>query len=576
MLEWNLSALFEDEAELEKLTQESTQGALNFRREYEGRLAELAREEFLAALKAYEGLHLDLAQILSYASLCFARDTSMGGFYAKYEEKCKKIEENLLFFELEFCALSTEKSAELSHFCEDYRFYLQRLLERKKYQLTQKEERVLLHLSSTGGAAFSRLFDESLSAMKIPFEGKKLGEEEILSKLYHPERRVRKKAAKNFGKALRKRAGLLSFILNMIKSEKKSIALLRGYENAEISRHLSNQISQSSVDALIESTRANFCIVEDFYKIKKQILGFETLRDYDRYAPLGREARFSFEESKGIILEAFGDFCPEFESIAKEAFEGGWIDVYPRDKKQGGAFSHAASPRAHPYILLNHTYQRRDLFTLAHELGHAIHQKLSYSVSFLNQDTPLTTAETASVFAEMLVFDHIKKRLKGEELLALYAAKLEDIFATLFRQISFTCFERRIHAKEDELSYEELCKIWMEESAAMFGESLKLSKNYASWWSYIPHFVHSPFYCYAYGYAQLLVLALYGLYRGGECGNFKALYLKMLSLGGSLSPKELVGSFGFDIEDVNFWHIGMGEIKKLLEEFRLKAGGKAC
>ncbi len=346
---------------------------------------------------------------------------------------------------------------------------------------------------------------------------------------------------------------------------------VRGYESAETPRHLQNQITQQSVDSLIQTTQKHFYLVSNFYKRKKQILGFNKLKDYDRYAPIGKEAKFSFEESKKIILNAFYDFSPVFGDIAKEAFEKGWIDVYPQDKKQSGAFSHSATPDTHPFILLNYTDGRRDLFTLAHELGHTIHQKLSYNVSFLNQNTPLTTAETASVFAEMLVFDYVKNKLKKEELLALYAAKIEDIFATLYRQINFTCFERRIHANENELKSEEISQIWMEESQKMFGESVELSKNYALWWSYIPHFIHSPFYCYAYAYAQLLVLALYGLYKSNACSNFKELYIKMLSLGGSVSPKELVGMFGFDIEDKSFWEIGIVEIKKLIDEFmRLK------
>lgn len=241
--------------------------------------------------------------------------------------------------------------------------------------------------------------------------------------------------------------------------------------------------------------------------------------------------------------------------------------MYPKDKKQGGAFSHSATPDTHPFILLNFTEKRRDLFTLAHELGHTIHQKLSYNVSFLNQDTPLTTAEMASVFAEMLVFDFIKDKLKKDELIALYAAKIEDIFATLYRQINFTCFERRIHAHKDELSKEQINQIWMEESQKMFEESVHLTKNYASWWSYIPHFIHSPFYCYAYAYAQLLVLALYGLYKSKKCENFKELYIKILSLGGSVSPKELVAMFDLDIENENFWKIGIKEIEKIIDEF---------
>ncbi|EAH8597873.1 M3 family oligoendopeptidase [Campylobacter coli] len=571
MLTWDLGVLFKNEDELENTTQNYIQQSKEFKKNYSTTLDKLNPDDFLNALKEYEHLHLILSKIMTYAYLCFAKDSSKGSFYTKYEQECKKIEENLLFFELEFCELSEEKTKELIKFCKGYDFYLQNLLQNKRYNLSQKEERIMLYLSNTGANAFSRLFDESMTALKIPFEGNKLSEEEILSKLYNNDRKIRKKAAKKFTKALDKNLNLLTFIFNMIKTELNNICKLRGYESAETPRHLQNQITQQSVDSLIQTTQKHFYLVSNFYKRKKQILGFNKLKDYDRYAPIGKEAKFSFEESKKIILNAFYDFSPVFGDIAKEAFKKGWIDVYPQDKKQSGAFSHSATPDTHPFILLNYTDGRRDLFTLAHELGHTIHQKLSYNVSFLNQNTPLTTAETASVFAEMLVFDYVKNKLKKEELLALYAAKIEDIFATLYRQINFTCFERRIHANENELKSEEISQIWMEESQKMFGESLELSKNYALWWSYIPHFIHSPFYCYAYAYAQLLVLALYGLYKSNACSNFKELYIKMLSLGGSVSPKELVRMFGFDIEDKSFWEIGIVEIKKLIDEFmRLK------
>lgn len=567
MLEWDLSALFHNEEELQNFTQNQIERSLAFKNCHENRLQMLNNSDFLIALETYENLNQALGKIMSYAYLLFAKNTKKGSFYAKYEEECKKIEENLLFFELEFCLLSDEKSKEFLDFCKNYNFYLANLLQNKRYNLSKNEERIMLYLSNTGASAFGRLFDESLSALKIPFEGKKLSEEEILSKLHDEDRKIRKKAAKKFSKALQKNSRLLGFIINMIKTERKNISLLRGYENAEISRHISNQISQKSVDALIVSAEKNFNLVSQFYKRKKQILGFNELKDYDRYAPLGKEAHFDFKTSKNIVLEAFGAFSTQFYDIAKNAFDKGWIDVYPKENKQGGAFSHPTTADAHPFVLLNYTGKRRDLFTLAHELGHTIHQKLSYSISYLNQNTPLTTAETASVFAEMLVFDFIKDKLKKEELLALYAGKIEDIFATFYRQINFTCFERRLHAHENELSTEEINKIWMEESQKMFANSVKLTKNYASWWSYIPHFIHTPFYCYAYAYAQLLVLALYGLYKSGKCENFKELYIKMLSLGGSVSPKELVGMFGFDIEDENFWEIGIKEIQKLIDEF---------
>ena len=304
-----------------------------------------------------------------------------------------------------------------------------------------------------------------------------------------------------------------------------------------------------------------------FYDKKRQILGYETLYDYDRYAPLkDDEKEFSFEEAKEIVLKAFYEFSCKFGDIAKKAFDENWIDVMPMKNKQSGAFSHSASSDTHPFVLLNFTKKRRDVFTLAHELGHAIHQYLAYGVGFFNSFTPLTTAETASVFCEMLVFDYMRKN-GGSDIKPMLGAKIEDIFATLYRQINFTTFERRIHAKKDEVSVDEINQIWFEESKKMFDGKLTLNDYYKIWWSYIPHFIHSPFYCYSYGYAQLLVLALYGLYKSGKCENFVQIYTEFLSLGGSKEPKDMVSVFGLDIESSEFWEIGINEIKKLIDEF---------
>ncbi|KGI55519.1 M3 family oligoendopeptidase [Campylobacter sp. MIT 97-5078] len=564
---WNLKHLFENENELEKAIQETQKQSEAFKQNYKNKLEMFSCQDFEKVIKEYEKLLIKVGKIMTYAYLNFASDTSKGSFLAKCENECKQSEENLLFFELEFCELNEVKSKEFANNLKEYSFYLNNLLKNKKHKLSQKEERIILNLSNTGAQAFSRLFDESLARLKIPFENELLSEEEILSKMSNADRKVRKKAAKAFSKALEKNAPLLTYIYNMIKTERASICKLRGFKNAEEPRHLSNQISQNSVDALINCTEKNFDLVSKFYKKKKQILGFKTLKDYDRYAPIGKDVSMEFSEAKSIVLKAFKNFSPAFFNIANEAFEKEWIDIYPKEGKRGGAFSHSATPDTHPYILLNYTKKRRDLFTLAHELGHTIHQKLSYNVSYLNQDTPLTTAETASVFAEMLVFDLLKKELKKDELIGLYAAKIEDIFATLYRQINFTTFERKIHAHTEELSTKKINEIWMQESKKMFQDSVILGKRYASWWSYIPHFIHSPFYCYAYAYAQLLVLALYGLYKSKKCENFTELYIKMLSLGGSKDPKELIGMFGFDIEDKYFWDIGIKEIKKLVDEF---------
>lgn len=570
-MQWNLKDLFESERSASAYLQALQEHSKKFRGIYENKLSELKSVEFLNALKEFEQIACGVAKVMSYAYLRFAKDTANGALYAKFENECKKTEENLLFFELEFCQISQNKAQMLIKECAGYEFYLHNLIKNKKHNLSQKEERILLFMSSTGASAFGRLFDETMSRIKVPFGDEILSEEEILSKLYSANRKERKAAAKAFSKVLKKNVPLLSYIFNMIKAERKSLDELRGYANAEEARHISNQISRTSVDSLIETTEKNFHLVSTFYERKKRILGLKTLKDYDRYAPVGKDISIEYPKAQKIVLKAFEAFSSEFASTAKRAFENGWVDVYPSANKQGGAFSHSTTSDAHPFVMLNFTERRRDLFTLAHELGHAIHQNLSYKVSFLNQDTPLTTAETASVFAEMLVFDYMKNELKKDELIGLYAAKLEDIFATLYRQINFTTFEREIHAHKGELSEAEFGEIWLKESKKMFGESVKLSPHYRLWWSYIPHFIHTPFYCYAYAYAQLLVLALYGLYKSGECKDFKARYLQMLSLGGSKSPKELVGLFGFDIEDKNFWQLGIKEIEKLVSEFlRLK------
>ncbi|NCD12184.1 MAG: oligoendopeptidase F, partial [Epsilonproteobacteria bacterium] len=534
-----------------------------------GKLKELHVNEFLESIREYEAINEKLGRIMTYAFLRFATNSEQGGFYAKYQQEHSKIAENLLFFELEFNKLPKAKQEELIAAAPMYKFYLESLMEEKPYQLSQKEERILLKKEMTSSSAFSRLFDEHFSRLKFTYEGKKLSEEEILSKLQDANREVRKKVASVFTKGIKEHQPLLGYIFNMIKTDLASDCELRGYKNAEQPRHMDNKITQKSVDALVNTAEQSFHLVQNYYTQKAKLLGLKELFEYDRYAPLeDSNAVYDFKTSQKIVLEAFSKFNPKFHEIASMAFEKGWIDVFPKERKRGGAFSHPATPSTHPYVLLNHTNTRRDLFTLAHELGHAIHQYLSRDVGYLGSDTPLTTSETASVFAEMLVFDAIKDGLSNAEKRSLYASKIEDIFSTLYRQINFTTFERKVHAHEGELDLETFNRYWMEESQKMFGNSITLSKDYALWWSYIPHFIHSPFYCYAYSYGQLLVLALYGLYKKSNKEQFVQTYTAFLSAGGSQSPKELIQKFGFDIEDENFWKLGIGEIEILLEEFK--------
>ena len=566
---WDLTPLFKNEKELETSALSLQNECEKFEAKYSDKFLNLSDEEFLNALNEYENLLENIARVQIYVSLVFSKDTSKGAFYAKFDELSSKAQNHLLFFELKFNEFDEARQNKIIAKSARLGYYLANIAKEKAHQLSLKEEQILLHTANTGAAGFSRLFDETRSALKFKFKGKMLGEEEILSKLHSPDRAERKAAAKSLSGGLAPQQHLLSYIYNMIKTSLKTSCELRKFDLPESPRHFSNQTTKASVDALIKAAETSFDLPIKFYEKKCKILGLKKLYDYDRYAPLEQsKSVYKFEECKKIVLETFAKFSPKFGDIAARAFKEGWIDVYPAQNKRGGAFSQSGVAKAHPYVLLNHTDERRDLFTLAHELGHAAHQNLAYeSVGFLNADTPLTTAETASVFCEMLVFDHVKNTLKGKEKTALLAGKIEDIFATLYRQINFTTFERRVHAHEGEISAEELNKIWLEESAKMFGPSVTLNDYYKIWWSYIPHFIHTPFYCYAYSYAQLLVLAIFGLYKSGKCENFVQIYTEFLSAGGSRSPKELVGMFGFDIEDAAFWQIGINEVRKLVEEF---------
>ena len=633
-MNWNLGELFANEAEFSGAIDSASAQARDFELKFKDKLRALSAEEFLGALELYEGISEQIGKIMSFAHLGFARDTSLGAQQAKTEQACNDISQSLLFFELEFNELDAAKQDEFIAGGGRFRYYLSLLKRRKAHQLSLPQESVLLKTSPVSGEAFSRLFDESMARMSFDFRGRKLGEEEILSLLHSPDREVRKDAAASLSAVLEQNSHLLGYIYNMIKTDLKIRCELRGYDKAEAVMHEENQINIASVDALIAEAERSFALVGKFYAKKREILGYDALYDYDRYAPLGDdESEFSFEQARQIVLAAFEKFSPKFKQIALIAFERNWIDAMPAQNKQSGAFSHSGSRDTHPFVLLNFTRKRRDVFTLAHELGHAIHQYLSYGVGYFNSFTPLTTAETASVFCEMLVFDYMRENfsnLNGSQnfksaasdgsqnfrrealqeaqggeipsehaikraasqgsagsceyaardtdtpsqtasdktaLRAMLAAKIEDIFATLYRQIGFTTFERRVHTSADELSVEQVGELWMEESRKMFAGELILQDHYKSWWSYIPHFIHSPFYCYSYAYAQLLVLALYGLYKSGRLENFVQIYTEFLSSGGSDEPQKLVAKFGFDINKSEFWRIGIEQVAALVSEF---------
>jgi len=567
---WDLTPLFASLNEAEEFLKLAEFKAIEFEKNHKNRLYTLTPQEFLEVIKEYEEIYENIGRSLTYVYLQFATDTAKGGILSKFQEIANKAEEHLIWFELEFIYLPIDKQQKFIDNAGVYKYYLIHLQEEAPYKLSEKEEKILMKKDLTSGSAFSRLFDEHISRLEFFFNGEKLSEEEVLSKLYSPERDIRKKAQISLTLGLKPHQNLFAYIYNQVKKDWKIDYIdIRGYENVEEPRHMSNKVTKKSVDALVNTVNENTSLVEEYYSIKKDILGYEKLYDYDRYAPVKltqKEEEIPFEKAKELVLNAFKNFSNRFYDIAKKAFDEKWIDVYPKPGKRGGAFSHSATPYAHPYVLLNYTNQRRDIFTLAHELGHAIHQYLAKDAGYLNQDTPLTTAETASIFAEMLLFEELKKSLSKEELMEVYAGKLEDIFATLFRQIVFTNFERRVH-DSDELKPEEFNKIWFEENQKMFGESVILTQNYEIWWSYIPHFIHSPFYCYSYSYAQLLVLTLYKLYKSGF-ENFEEKYINFLAQGGSVPPKKQLEIFGVNIEDEEFWKNGIEAVKEMVDEFK--------
>lgn len=567
-MKWDLTKIFKDRAEFEKFCKNSQNLAQDFQLNFENKLSTLSAENFDICINEYEKILANIAKIEAYAYLLFALDSKNGTFLTKTREICTKINENLIFFEIEFNHLSDETQNYFIARTPKFSYYLSNLKLKKSHQLSISEEKIWLRSKNVGIYAFTRLFDEIFANLKFKFGKKLINEEEILSKLHHKDRKIRKTAAFTFSEILEKNLNLLTFIFNIVKQDSTIECEIRNYDKTEDIMHEYNQISRQSVNNLIEATEDSFYLVSEFYDKKRKILGYEKLYDFDRYAPIGKEAKISLNKAQNIVLKTFENFSPKFAKIAKNALENGFVDSDVKDGKMGGAFSYGIADGVGPYVMLNFTKTRRDIFTMAHELGHLIHQTLANKVGFIGSQTPLTTAETASVFSEMLLFDYLKNRVGKKEKITLYAGKIEDIFATLYRQINFTTFERRIHAHTGELSTSEINQIWQEESKKMFSKSLKLNKYYDLWWSYISHFIHSPFYCYSYAYAQLLVLALFGLYKRKSCENFVQIYTEFLSLGGSVSPKELVGKFGFDIDKKDFWQIGINEIQNLVNEFK--------
>lgn len=585
---WDLGDLYEgiSDPKVEKDFKKISARADEFEKKYRGRIKSpaLTAGELAGAAGELERLSEGIGKILSFAYLVFAADTrdpKTGAFRSSMQQKATEIQKKLIFFYVEWVSVPKKRAEKLLNHLElsGYRHFLEHERQYRDHTLSEAEEKILQEKSNTGQKAFSRLFDEVVNNIRfrVRLSGKteSLNQSQTLSLLYDPDKKKRKAAAAGLTKGLTENSHVLTYIFNTLVNDHSIDDRLRSYEDPMSARHLSNEISHGAVNTLLESCERNFGFVRRYYGLKRKLLGYRRFYDYDRYAPLGSEReQVPWEKAKEIVLSSFGEFSSEMKKTASLFFEKNWIDAELRDGKRGGAFSHGTVPGAHPYVFMNYTGKPRDVMILAHELGHGVHQYLSRRQGYFQAHTPLTTAETASVFAEMLVFHRLKEETKEEERLVLVAEKLEDIMATVFRQAVLTRFEQDLHRERrdaGELTTERISELWVEANRDMFADSVTFTENYAYWWLYIPHFIHSPFYCYAYSFGELLTLALYGMFleRGK---SFVPDYMGLLRSGGSASPTELLSGVGVDINDPDFWQSGLNVIGAMVDEVEELSG----
>ena len=576
--EWNLADLYAgpDSPELARDLERAEASAKTFAQDYKGKLRDLSGEALGAAITSYEKLSETMGKIATYAQLFYCGniyDPERGRFYQDMQERLTQISMHTLFFALELNRLDdasladkmkAEKLAHYQPWVRDVRVF-------RPHQLSDELEEALHEKEVTGRSAWVRLFDETMAMLRFPVDGKELTATEALHLLSEPDAAKRKTAAETVGDVLCDNIALFSLVTNTLAKDKEIEDRWRNYPHPDSSRNLANQVEDEVVDALIGSVKESYPrLSHRYYALKARWMGKDKLDYWDRNAPLPDDDNriFSWDDAEKIVLEAYEAFSPELAAVGKRFFDGGWIDVPARPGKASGAFAHPAVPSVHPYLLLNFLGKSRDVMTLAHELGHGVHQVLAGEQGYLMADTPLTLAETASVFGEMLTF---RSMLDGESepkrRRTMLASKVEDMLNTVVRQIAFYEFERMVHdeRRKGELSSERIGEIWMKVQIESLGPSLRFDDRYAVWWSYIPHFIHSPFYVYAYAFGDCLVNSLYDAYRRGM-PDFQNKYLTMLRAGGTLRHRELLEPFGLNASDPAFWRGGLDVVSGLIDE----------
>jgi len=576
--EWNLADLYTapDAPEFASDMKRGEAEAKAFAEKYRGQLASLDGARLAQALKAYEALSDLLGRTGSYAQLYYVGDTTdpaRGKFYGDVNAKLTEISTLLLFFELELNRIEDQalETAMQVPALAHYRPWIENLRMERPYQLDDKLEELFLEKSQTSFSAFNRLYDESVAALRFEVNGEKLTLEPTLNLLQDKDEAKRKAGAEALAKTFTENLQLFTLITNTLAKDKDISDRWRGFKDIADARHLSNRVEPEVVAALVAAARAAYPeLSHRYYRMKAKWLGKDQLMHWDRNAPLPAEDTrdVPWADAEKIVLKAYGEFSAEMAAIAKTFFDKRWIDAPTRVGKAPGAFSHPTVPSAHPYVLLNYLGRTRDVMTLAHELGHGVHQVLAREQGALMAPTPLTLAETASVFGEMLTFQALLRETTApKKRKALLASKVEDMINTVVRQIAFYSFERKVHTarKEGELTPDKINTIWLEVQRESLGKSIDLGPGYETFWTYIPHFIHSPFYVYAYAFGDCLVNSLYARYRESEAG-FQEKYFAMLKAGGSKHHGELLKPFGLDATDPGFWQKGLSVISGMIDE----------
>lgn len=572
---WQLADLYHglDDPKIETDITWCEQEAKALKEQFAGKVASLAAGQLLTLVSRLEKLETLMGRIATFAFLNFTtqiQNAPAGAFLQKIKEAGSRIGRETVFFELEWSKVedTTANTLLADKTLAQYRHHLVNMRRYARHLLSMAEETLLIEKAPVGRSSWTNLFEKVMGHLK--FGERQRSEEEVLTDLYSPEREVRAQAADELTAGLKSQLHVLTHIFNTLLAEKMIDDRLRKYDSWVSSMNLYNELEDKTVTVLVEAVTSRYDMVQRYYRLKKSILGLEGLCDYDRYAPLPHlpTTLVDWSTCKDMVLTAFHDFAPEMGDIAGQFFEKKWIHAPILEGKRGGAFAHPCVPEVHPYVMVNYTGSLRDISTVAHELGHGVHQYLAAANGYYNSSTTLVLAETASVFAELLLFNsQVKLLTNPEERRAFICQKLESIFATVFRQVSMNRFEHAVHnarRESGELSPEELASHWLTTQQAMFADSVTLREDYGIWWSYIPHFLSTPGYVYSYAFGELLVLALYNLYQEDRAA-FVPKYLDLLRAGGSNTPAELLKPFGVDLDDPAFWLGGLTTIDGMLK-----------